>query len=353
MATVVKARHPNARKAWTVRYMLDGRTKEESYQTKREALDRKVAVEHGQRTHTFVDARDGRGRFTDYAAGWINGLDRAPGTKASYLSVLNAQIAPVLGSRTLAQIAQDREGVWALIQGMTGSASRRKAALTVIKGACDEAVSAGKIPTHRLGTLSVSKDAVAQAVIVPVTKAQLEKLAAGLPADQALTVWLMRGCGLRISEALAVRLDGFRDDGKVLRISQQIGRDGRPAQLKARKVNEYREMPVPTWLWAKVQAHVAQFPAELHNGYLFGNGARITYKSYSPKFTRAAQDAGLPDLGCHQLRHLFASTLLAKGVPLTDVATWMGHRDVRITAAVYGHLLPSSWDRGRDALETL
>src|SRR5260370_36826181 len=118
MATVVKARHANARKPWTVRYMLDGKTKEESYQTKREASDRKVEIEHGQRTHTFVDARDGRARFADYAASWIDGLDRAPGTKASYLSVLNAQILPVVGTRTLAQVAADRELVWDLITGM-------------------------------------------------------------------------------------------------------------------------------------------------------------------------------------------------------------------------------------------
>jgi len=46
-------------------------------------------------------------------------------------------------------------------------------------------------------------------------------LASGMPADWALCVWLMRGCGLRIGEALAVSEDSRVRPG-VLRISEQV-----------------------------------------------------------------------------------------------------------------------------------
>jgi hypothetical protein len=36
-----------------------------------------------------------------------------------------------------------------------------------------------------------------------------------------LTIWLMRGCGLRIEEALAVQKSCFRDGGTVLRVFEQ------------------------------------------------------------------------------------------------------------------------------------
>lgn len=29
-----------------------------------------------------------------------------------------------------------------------------------------------------------------------------------------------------------------------------------------------------------------------------------------------------------------------KGIPITDVAQWLGHRDVRVTYRIYGHLVP-------------
>jgi hypothetical protein len=32
----------------------------------------------------------------------------------------------------------------------------------------------------------------------------------------------------------------------------------------------------------------------------------------------------------------------AASVPITDVAHWLGHRDVRVTFRIYGHLVPSA-----------
>lgn len=67
--------------------------------------------------------------------------------------------------------------------------------------------------------------------------------------------------------------------------------------------------------------------------------------------------AGLADVdgkakytpGC--LQHFFASTALANGVPIHEVSRWLGHRSVNTTTDVYGHLLPSAWDRCREALQ--
>ena len=99
------------------------------------------------------------------------------------------------------------------------------------------------------------------------THAQLEHIGR-LPAGLGLSIWLMRGCGLRISEALAVRYDGFRDkSGRTLRVTEQVTTTGSgTAPLKHRHAGEYRDIPVPTWVWAKVQQHAAQHGTD---GYLF------------------------------------------------------------------------------------
>lgn len=359
MATVVKARHANAKNKWTVRYMLDGKTKERSFQTKGEADDFKIEVEHGQRTSTFADPKLGKVDFVTYAGQWIDGLDRAPGTKKSYRSVLNSQIKPVLGGKSLAQVASDREAVWSLVSGMTikgklASRSRRSMALTVITGACTEAVRAGRIAKHRLDGLSIKTNGTKQAEIIPATNEQLEKLAEGLKPQLELTVYLMRGCGLRISEALAVSVNDFSADGATLRVHQQVQSSTSLGPLKARSEADGRTVMVPAWLWRKVQAHVTEYGTH-DGGYLFGSEGRwVTYSGQHARFGRAVAGAGLPARFTeHHLRHLYASTLLANLVPITDVARMLGHRDINVTYATYSHLMPKTEELIRNTLESI
>lgn len=62
--------------------------------------------------------------------------------------------------------------------------------------------------------------------------------------------------------------------------------------------------------------------------------------------------------GMHALRHFYASTLLAGGVSIKEVAGYLGHADPGFTLRTYTHLVPSShaparqvstasWARGR------
>jgi Phage integrase family len=51
------------------------------------------------------------------------------------------------------------------------------------------------------------------------------------------------------------------------------------------------------------------------------------------------------------LRHLYASTALAEGIPITEVSRWLGHKSIEVTHQIYGHLVPSSFDRARNALD--
>ena len=65
------------------------------------------------------------------------------------------------------------------------------------------------------------------------------------------------------------------------------------------------------------------------------------------QFHGAAKNASIPaGFRPHSLRHAFASTLLSRGVPITDVARWMGHKDIRETYNTYSHFMPEAEDRG-------
>jgi integrase len=55
--------------------------------------------------------------------------------------------------------------------------------------------------------------------------------------------------------------------------------------------------------------------------------------------------------GMHALRHFYASTLLAHGVSIKELADYLGHSDPGFTLRTYTHLVPSSYERARLAVD--
>ena len=102
-----------------------------------------------------------------------------------------------------------------------------------------------------------------------------------------------------------------------------------------------------------IDKHVADH-GTTNDGYLF-QGRRhkhVTRRTYQEDFERAAAKAGLPpEFIPHSLRHCYASTALAHGIPITEVSRWLGHKSIEVTHQIYGHLVPASWDRARTVLD--
>ena len=56
--------------------------------------------------------------------------------------------------------------------------------------------------------------------------------------------------------------------------------------------------------------------------------------------------------GMHALRHYYASITLADGVNIKELAEYLGHGDPGFTLRLYTHMLPSSHERARKAVDT-
>jgi integrase len=340
--------NPSARKPYTVRFWVNGQQKERSFVTQKEARDFKIKTDHDVRAQIFVDDKLGRQNFGEAARAWLAALPRSEQTKLVYANLLKVWITPAFSSKTIAQVASDREEVTQLVTVAMGhlSRARRGKALYIITSVLDEAVKAGKIQGHKLSDIELADNGTSNdhSDFVFPLHSQLAQMAQGLNGH-GLTIWLMRGCGLRIAEALAVKKSCFRDGGKTLRVSEQVLRSGRTGALKARKAGEFRDIPVPSYLWDMVR--------DLPEGYLFTrNGKFTTYSSYLETFKRHAGRAGIPaTFTPHSLRHAFVSALLTRGVAITDVAKWVGHRDISVTFGTYGHLIPSAAARAVSVLD--
>ena len=232
------------------------------------------------------------------------------------------------------------------------SASRIGCAHLVISAVLGEAVRDKKLAESPCAGIALPGVVAAADFIIPAHP-QIEAVAAGLPPDWAATVWLMHGCGLRIGEALAVNLRCRISRNKILRVKEQVNPFAQLRPLKFRVAGEFRDIPLPEYVNEAIDKHVAEH-GTTSDGYLFQGRKykHVTRRSYREDFQRAAARAGLPpEFIPHSLRHLYASTALAEGIPITEVSRWLGHKSIEVTHQIYGHLVPSSLDRARTALD--
>ena len=63
------------------------------------------------------------------------------------------------------------------------------------------------------------------------------------------------------------------------------------------------------------------------------------------------QQAGLPVVGFHDLRHTCATLLLGKGTHVKLVQELLGHSTIAVTLDTYSHVLPGMGDGLADTMD--
>jgi integrase len=129
------------------------------------------------------------------------------------------------------------------------------------------------------------------------------------------------GCGLRVSELVAIRvrrhIDGER---QLLRVEQGKGGKDRLVPIGPRLLEQLREY------WRLYR------PRE----WLFVHGHRpdqpLSIKTCQRVFQRSKARAGVQKIGgIHSLRHAYATHQLESGLPLHDLQHYLGHSSIRST----------------------
>ena len=163
-----------------------------------------------------VSYGSGKQNFGEACEQLIDRMRVNENTRGLYLGAYRTYVQRMFGDKTLTQVAQDRDGVTELLT-MTMkhlSNSPRQQTRMLIVGTCDEAVRAGRLARHNLAGIELADHGPKNlhADFVFPAYAQVKFVADGgvnPKSTQAIggagiCVWLMRGCGLRIEEALAV-----------------------------------------------------------------------------------------------------------------------------------------------------
>ncbi|MGW1817092.1 site-specific integrase [uncultured Streptomyces sp.] len=367
---------------WTVRYREPGgRTggqREASFSKKTTADNFASKVENDKSVGTYIDPNAGKITVRAYAEDWLNRRVIGDSTYSNYRGFIDTHLIPLLGRKTMAGVAKrDVEHFKAAISKKLAASTvhdRMKLVKHMFWSAKEEKV-IQEDPTRDVKT-APGNHAVDEDEIPTLDEVRL--LYEHMSPQYKLTIWLQAGIGMRVSEALAFHVGCLRDD--VIRIRWQISSKAhrgdsktRLVALKHRDEGEYRDVPAPQFVCDEINAHAEVWepvPLSFQNAagrsrqveVFFaprerGKGTMPTANTYSYHFRKASKAAGLvdaegkPKYHPHSLRHFFASTALAAGIPIHEVSRWLGHKSIKTTVDIYGHLVPEAWDRCRAIMQ--
>ncbi|MGC5051686.1 tyrosine-type recombinase/integrase [Micromonospora sp. DT48] len=174
-------------------------------------------------------------------------------------------------------------------------------------------------------------------VTVGLTPDEVDALLAVAEAETGPTaarnraaVALLADLGLRVGELVSLNLEDLGAE-RGHRSVRFVGKGGRP---RRRALTPGTAYAVDAYLAERAAAQgveVSQLTGPL---LVTASGARLDRHSVFRLVRRLARSAGIPAwsrLSPHSLRHAFATTARAEGVPLEDVQDAMGHADPRTT----------------------
>ncbi|MFL6107420.1 MAG: tyrosine-type recombinase/integrase [Marmoricola sp.] len=133
-------------------------------------------------------------------------------------------------------------------------------------------------------------------------------------------------------------------------------RDSREVAVRAPKYGSERAIFVPQELVAILSQHIDAFlPDAAPISFLFGaaDGEPLDRNAVHFRWRSAASAAGVDGVRLHDLRHFFASGLIAQGCDVVTVQRALGHASATTTLATYSHLWPNAEDRTRAATASL
>lgn len=138
--------------------------------------------------------------------------------------------------------------------------------------------------------------------------------------DKAILT-LLYGCGLRISEALALNVGDISAQSEFLRIKG--------------KGNKERIVPLLPIIWQSIRAYLDKSPYTSNEGgalFVGARGERLSPRIVQRQIQKLRARLGLPDtVTPHALRHSFATQLLQQGVDLRSIQELLGHSSLITT----------------------
>lgn len=279
-----------------------------------------------------------------YADRWIEQRALRPRTKAHYASMLNRLILPELGDLKIVTLTPARVRAWHAELG-TGHPTRNAHAYALLHAVCATAVQDEVLDANPCRIRSAMQTSRKRDVDV-LTPAELDRLAAKMPAELRASVLLAAWCGLRWGETAELRRKDVTKDAGTLRVRRAVTyRSGEFHVGPPKTAAGVRDVAVPPHIRPMLLAHMKKHVGKPPESLLFPGegGGHLRADLYRTHWEKARSAIGKPSLRVHDLRHVGAVLAAQSGATTVELMHRLGHTTPQM-ALRYQHVAA-----GRDA----
>ena len=295
----------------------------------------------------------------DYAMQWLEDVrsEMDPRTYESYRGNLVRHVLPALGRLTLASLTTGivrrflREKQHEGYAPNTVRLMRASLSVVLSDAVTDDVLTSNPAifrGGRKRGAGRMTKSD-RESGIRPMSSDQRERfLVEAYRSEHGVLFETLVKTGLRPSEGFALRVDDLDLRRGTLRVERSLGIQSRV--LKDTKTHEARDVDLSPELAALLEDYVAALRRDsLRNGWgepewLFPSTTMtpLDHNNVAKVFKRVLKRAGLPGFRLYDLRHTYASLMLAAGAPISFVSHQLGHRTPDTTLRFYARWLPST-----------
>ena len=165
-------------------------------------------------------------------------------------------------------------------------------------------------------------------------------------------------CGMRRSEILGLKEEDINIPFKCVSINKSRHRvKGKDYVQPTKTEGSRRTLAVPDFVLDDIKRlidehHSKEFEV---SDYLVqdGFGQPMTPSALTQRVLRIEQEAGLPNVSLHDLRHTFASMLNNANIDIAMISRELGHSNISTTLNIYTHVFGNVADASRSIAENL
>lgn len=274
-----------------------------------------------------------------------------PSSKKAAESHLRCHIEPLLGDCLLSELTANR--LQAFVAALSDGSRTRKTIENILL-TLFSILAAGRlwdyaIPKTSLSDLSLPQETPSTARCYSLT--EMQQILRSAEEPLGTICFLLATTGMRIGEALALRVEDVDYEHKVIRVR----RSAWYGQIQTPKSKaSIADLPMPDALEKRLREYVASpHYRKNEHGLLFANQwgrPHHANKLQERKLRPLLEKLKLPAGGFHGFRHGVATELIDRGAPVTVVQAQLRHSDPRTTLGLYARVIPQSQ---RDAVSNL
>jgi integrase len=291
-----------------------------------------------------VSPRTARTTVGEWCDTWLEGYKTRRSSTVRQAEVHVARIRVAFGSMQLSAVRPSHVRTWTSQLAAEGLSESYVYALhSRLAQLFSDAVHDGlvaKSPCSRRTSPGAGK----QRAYVATTE-QVWALHDRMPKHLRAAVLLGAFAGLRLAEACGLRVPDVDFMRGIVAPAVQYPADPLKSETSRTPI------PIPESLALDLSAHVAAWRAETVLTDRWGHQLAPWTLERAVRAARA-KVPGLPaDFRYHDLRHYFASLLIASGADVKVVQARLRHASAKTTLDTYGHLWPDSDDSTRAAID--